>query len=192
MPEENAAEEGALAKLGGEGRMFSTTGLTVVVVVLVAWTILLFVLLRRPDRKVSTTDGDAHAGAISDPRWLDVETVALEQVRAPVRVDESGMRVRIMLVECVVRLGPRYPEEAPDVKDLNKNYVPRVARLEPEFREHISKMVSARDYMRIQKTDVQTQLRESMVGEFNNILADHGLERRIASVTLTLSPEPGF
>lgn len=192
MPEENAAEDRTLARLGAGGRTFSPTSLMIFAVVLAAWTVALVVFLRSPKRRPPVAEGGASTRAASDPRWLDVATMPISPVHVPVRVDEAGMRVRNVLAECEIRLGPRYPEESPDVKDLNKYYVPRLENLEPEFREFIANQLTTRTYADIQKSDVRNQIRQGMVGEFNNILTQNGLEPRIHSVTLIISLAPGY
>lgn len=192
MPEENA-EDQAIAKLGGAApKMFSSRGLLVVGVGLAVWTVALVVLLRLPRGAVRTTDRTGVAARAIDPRWLDVDAVPIDAIRVPVRVDPDGLRERIVIVQATIRLGPRYEGESPDVKGLNKAYVPRARSLAPEFAEYVFKELSAKDYAQTQNKDVLNQMRQGMVGEFNNILQRHGLEPRVAGVTMTLSLEQGY
>ncbi len=105
---------------------------------------------------------------------LDIPPLEMKDVLLSISLMPGSPQRKQLTVNVVVRFAP--PEgETPDIKKLEKEFLPRVNNLKVEFRHIVIQQMSARDYGQLSTNEIQNQLLKTFKLKFDKKLKRYGL-----------------
>lgn len=142
------------------------------VVAIIAAVLVVAVFLKQPPqqkRYVSTGEKPTYSSEVLELPVLSVDDIVLS-----IPLEEAGAQHKTLRVSVTVRFAPPEGEKL-DMKKLGKEFVPRVMKLEPEFRHLIIQELNKRDYGNLYNPEAQALLLKTFAKDFNQVLQQWGL-----------------
>ena len=172
MPED-LQDEVIPQSVGASGRKVKP-GMIAAVVALIALAIVGVLLLRGPragSQRIDQQDTVKHDEAVLDIPTLEVATIDLS-----IPLEESGAQRKSLRVGVEIRFVPA--DEGVDIKTIQKEFIPRVTNLEPEFRDIIIKEMSTKDYGALDNSERKEQMLKNFREDFNSVLRSYGMLKK--------------
>jgi len=183
----SGAQEGAQVDRDVSKLRMIAAAAAVILVIMLAEGVIIYTLLRKgkaqtPGQRKYATMSEEGSGRENDLRAPSVE---VNDIVSSVRVDTSGNKLRNMIVSLSIKLGrdQRAPEAVLDVRDLQKNYLPRIEDFVPEFRHMLLERISKKNYADLQKMSSWDEMLDELKSRCNERLEkQYGLKPRIAAI----------
>ncbi len=172
MPEEAQQEEIAAPSRSGGRKMGPVVVAGGVLVLLLGVVAVVVIMGKRASTQYTKQGGDE----VHPREWLDIPPVEMKDVLLSISLMPGSPQRKQLTVDVVVRFAPPEGETA-DIKELEKEFVPRVNRLKPEFRHIIIDRMSARDYGQLSSSEIKNQLLKTFKLEFNKKLKRYDLHK---------------
>ncbi len=145
-------------------------GVVLVLILMVVAAVL--VLGRKPPPQYVSKGGEE----VYPAEILDIPPLEMKDIPLSVPLAPSTPQRKQLTVGVVVRFAP--PEgETPDIKKLEKEFLPRVNNLKAEFRHIIIQKMNSKPYGKLSTNEVQDQLLKTFRREFNKELKRYDLHK---------------
>ena len=165
--------------------------LSILAIVMVVEALIIIIVMSKPKSEAVSTP-EATAPVITEVRPVSellAPTIDVPNVITSVRVDESGSRLKTLIMGITLKIGrvvEGKEEKSVDLKYLEKEYKPKVVSLIPVIKNLLIREATSRTYAELLDPAVQQQILEDVRRKVNETLKEYGVEPRIVGVYWTV------